>query len=227
MKRKALIWLRIWSVRLAYAAARVLPVKRRVVLATGNIRGDPRGPRGDPGGDRAPRPDDPVVILLHDARAGRRRDALLGVARGLEAGYHLATAALFVVDSHYLPIYVIKRRPGTTIVQTWHACGAIKKIGYSVLDKSFGADETLVEPRAPAYELRPLPGGLAGGGRPVHGRVPAAGRPVRDQSRHPADRRPRQRDGRREPWRRRSAGGMRSPTAAGSSSTPPRSAARA
>ena len=69
---------------------------------------------------------------------------LIGVARGLEAGYHLATAALFVVDSHYLPIYVIKRRPGTTVVQTWHACGAIKKIGYSVLDKSFGADETLV-----------------------------------------------------------------------------------
>ena len=64
-------------------------------------------------------------------------------ARSVHAAYLLATSALFVVDSHYLPIYVIRRRPGTTIVQTWHACGAIKKIGYSVLDKSFGADEVM------------------------------------------------------------------------------------
>ena len=143
MKRKALIWLRIWTVRLAYAAARVLPVKRRVVIATGNIpaiRGDLAAIRGEIARHD---PTIPVVILLHDARGGLI-GRLIGIARGLEAGYHLATAALFVVDSHYLPIYVIKRRPGTTIVQTWHACGAIKKIGYSVLDKSFGADETLV-----------------------------------------------------------------------------------
>ena len=37
----------------------------------------------------------------------------------------------------------IRKRPGTTIVQTWHACGAFKKVGYSVLDKSFGVDEAL------------------------------------------------------------------------------------
>jgi CDP-ribitol ribitolphosphotransferase len=50
---------------------------------------------------------------------------------------------VFVVDSHFFPVYVIRRRRRTTIVQTWHACGAIKKIGYSVLDKTFGADETM------------------------------------------------------------------------------------
>jgi teichoic acid ribitol-phosphate primase len=47
------------------------------------------------------------------------------------------------VDDYYFPIYVIHPRPGTTIVQTWHACGAFKKVGYSVLDKSFGMDEEL------------------------------------------------------------------------------------
>ena len=74
MKRKSLIWLRIWSVRLAYAAARVLPVKRRVVLATGNIpaiRGDLAAIREE----IARRdPTIPVVILLHHARGGRRSD---------------------------------------------------------------------------------------------------------------------------------------------------------
>jgi len=30
-----------------------------------------------------------------------------------------------------------------TVVQTWHASGAFKKIGHSVLDRTFGADEAL------------------------------------------------------------------------------------
>jgi teichoic acid ribitol-phosphate primase len=62
----------------------------------------------------------------------------------LRAGYHLATTRLFIVDDYFFPIYVIKPRAGTTIVQTWHASGAFKRIGYGVIDKSFGADETLI-----------------------------------------------------------------------------------
>lgn len=144
MKRKIVIWSRIWTVRLAYGAARLLPVKRRVVLATGNIPAI-RGNLAVIQAEIARRdPSIRVVTLIHAPKGGVR-GRLIGILRGLEAGYHLATAALFVVDSHYLPIYVIKRRPGTTIVQVWHACGAIKKIGYSVLDKPFGADETLVD----------------------------------------------------------------------------------
>ena len=59
------------------------------------------------------------------------------------AGYYLATSRVFIVDDYFFPIYVIRKRPGTTIVQTWHACGAFKKVGYSVLDKSFGVDDAL------------------------------------------------------------------------------------
>jgi CDP-ribitol ribitolphosphotransferase len=50
---------------------------------------------------------------------------------------------VFIVDDYFFPIYVIEPRRGTTIIQTWHACGAFKKVGYSVLDKSFGVDEAL------------------------------------------------------------------------------------
>jgi CDP-glycerol glycerophosphotransferase (TagB/SpsB family) len=65
------------------------------------------------------------------------------IALGVIAGYHLARARVFIVDNYFFPIYAIRPRRGTTIVQTWHASGAFKKIGYSVLDKSFGADEAL------------------------------------------------------------------------------------
>jgi CDP-ribitol ribitolphosphotransferase len=47
------------------------------------------------------------------------------------------------VDDYFFPIYVVEPRPETTIIQTWHASGAFKKIGYSVLDKSFGMDDEL------------------------------------------------------------------------------------
>jgi CDP-ribitol ribitolphosphotransferase len=57
------------------------------------------------------------------------------------AGYRLATAQLIVVDDAFFPLYVVPRLRNTTVVQVWHACGAFKKFGYSVLDKSFGATE--------------------------------------------------------------------------------------
>jgi CDP-ribitol ribitolphosphotransferase len=49
-----------------------------------------------------------------------------------------------IVDDYFFPLYVVRPRPGTTAIQAWHACGAFKKFGYSVVDKSFGADEELL-----------------------------------------------------------------------------------
>ena len=60
------------------------------------------------------------------------------------AGYHLAASRVVVVDDYFFPMYVVSPRPGTTRVQVWHAAGAFKKFGFSVLDKSFGADADLV-----------------------------------------------------------------------------------
>lgn len=51
---------------------------------------------------------------------------LLRVARGT---YHLQTARLFIVDNAYLPVHVAPHRAGTTVVQVWHAVGAMKRFG--------------------------------------------------------------------------------------------------
>ncbi len=50
-----------------------------------------------------------------------------------------------LVDDYFFPMYVISPREGTLRVQVWHAAGAFKKFGYSVLDKTFGADDDLVK----------------------------------------------------------------------------------
>ena len=85
----------------------------------------------------------PVTVLAYRTEPGLR-GLLKGVWQALRAGYHLATARVFVLDDWFFPMDVITPRPGTIRVQTWHAAGAFKKVGYSVLDKSFGADEAMV-----------------------------------------------------------------------------------
>ena len=131
-------------VRAGFLLGRALPLRRRIVLATAHdpvLRGNLAVIR-----DELERrhPAIPLVVLAHrPAATVRGRVAALGHA--LRAGYHLATARLFIVDDYFFPIYVVRPRPGTTIVQTWHASGAFKQFGYSVLDKSFGADEALTD----------------------------------------------------------------------------------
>jgi len=139
--RRLVILVRVVLVRAAFAFGSLLPQRPTVVLATslprfgGNLAAirDELESRG-----RVAR----VVTLVHDPRPGLL-GRLRAAAQAIEAGFWLATARVFVIDSHYVPVYVIRPRRGTTIAQTWHASGAIKRIGYSVLDKPFGADRTL------------------------------------------------------------------------------------
>ena len=77
---------------------------------------------------RAHRPDLHYVLLLEPySYSFRGKLAYLGrLARGM---YHLRTARLFVIDNAYLPVHVAPHRPGTTVVQVWHAAGALKRFG--------------------------------------------------------------------------------------------------
>lgn len=59
----------------------------------------------------------------------------------LKASYYMATSRYFVIDDYFFPVYVIKPREGTEIIQLWHASGALKKFGMSTVGKSFGPSE--------------------------------------------------------------------------------------
>jgi CDP-ribitol ribitolphosphotransferase len=87
-------------------------------------------------------PEVPIVVLARRPARGFR-DRIEALRQAAIAGYYLATSRVFIVDDYFFPIYVIHPRQGTTIIQTWHACGAFKKVGYSLVDKTFGADEEL------------------------------------------------------------------------------------
>ena len=136
------ILVRVWAVRIGFLIGRVGPVRREILFATSHATelGGNLSMIRDELARRSPSV--PVRILTSFPRRGWR-GRLATILGGVTAGYHLARARLVIIDDYYFPVYVIKPRAGTTVVQTWHACGAFKKFGYSVLDKTFGADETL------------------------------------------------------------------------------------
>ena len=64
----------------------------------------------------------------------------------MKATYYMATSEYFLIDDFYFPVYTVKKlRNKTEVVQVWHACGAFKKFGFSILDKNFGADNNYVK----------------------------------------------------------------------------------
>jgi len=141
--RLPLIIFRIWLVRVGFAVGSLLPLRRHVVLASNHgarISGNLEAVRIEMA-RRSPKLG--VTVLAH--RPGRGVMAMIIAAfHAMRSGYHLARARVFVVDDYYFPIYVVSPRGGTTIVQTWHASGAFKKLGYSVVHKTFGADPALL-----------------------------------------------------------------------------------
>lgn len=132
--------LRASLVRVGFALGRLLPIRPRVVLATGHaarIGGNLAWIREEL---RRSRPGTRLVVLAHRPWGGRA-SRLRAIGHHVRAGFLLASSRLVVVDDYFFPMDAISPRSGTTFVQVWHACGAFKKFGYSVADKGFGADE--------------------------------------------------------------------------------------
>lgn len=135
--------LRIALVRLGVALGRLLgPPGRRVLFATSNsahISGNLASIRDELSRRR---PAIPIVVISYRSTSSIRGLAHAALASIL-AGFHLARARVSIVDDYFLPMYVAKP-PGATYLQVWHASGAFKRFGYSVLDKSFGRTRELV-----------------------------------------------------------------------------------
>ena len=122
--------------RLAAAALRVLaklfsflPLRRdRVTLATARLSRLDGNLLYIHEAIRRLRPAIRVELALHPYGYGFA--SKLGYALHMVRGMYLVqTSRLVVVDNAYLPIHVAPHRSGTTVVQVWHAEGALKRFG--------------------------------------------------------------------------------------------------
>ncbi len=81
---------------------------------------------------RRARPDVQVTLLLEPYSYG-----FIGkiryLGRLLRGMVLLRTSRWFIVDNAYLPIHVLPHRRGTTVIQVWHAVGALKRFGWDSL----------------------------------------------------------------------------------------------
>ena len=137
--------IRVLAARAGAAVARIRPIHERVYFAA-NRDGELRGNLAEI--HRAlsslrPAP----AILCETGSEGERRGGmpilglLQAVARIFRRSYRVASSRLVIVDDYFFPIYPVKKRPGVTIVQVWHACGAFKRFGRATLEAEWGADK--------------------------------------------------------------------------------------
>lgn len=59
--------------------------------------------------------------------------------------YHIATSRLIIIDSYCICISVLNHKKSLKTIQIWHAVGAFKKFGYSILDKEEGSESLLAK----------------------------------------------------------------------------------
>lgn len=63
----------------------------------------------------------------------------------LRSLYHIATASVAVTDTYSIQLCVLPPKKGLTVVQIWHAVGAVKKFSYQCLDTRNGHSSRMAE----------------------------------------------------------------------------------
>jgi CDP-glycerol glycerophosphotransferase (TagB/SpsB family) len=132
-------------IRLGFRVGRIRQPVAEVLLATAHatsITGNLAAIRDD----LARRYPQVRVRVLAHAQTGGIRGRIAMLWHAVIGGYRLGRARVVVVDDYFLPLYAVRPGSRTTVAQVWHACGAFKKFGYSLANKSFGADEAALAP---------------------------------------------------------------------------------
>lgn len=138
----AVAWLARTSLSLVYAPLKLLPSRRKVVMIS---REHPSEPEDFADLRAAITAHDPSVTVVSLVRmvppgiAGKVRYSLHMLAQL----YHVATARVLIVDTYAIVASVLHHKRDLTVVQIWHALGAFKKFGLSILGLEEGRDARL------------------------------------------------------------------------------------
>lgn len=62
--------------------------------------------------------------------------------------YHIATSKAVVLDSYCIAVSVLKQRKSLVVIQMWHALGALKRFGLSIVGEDEGSSRALAESMA-------------------------------------------------------------------------------
>ena len=74
-----------------------------------------------------------VVILAHKLEPGIKKK-IEYIFHMFKQMYHIATSKVVILDTYCICISLLNHKKNLIVIQMWHAMGALKKFGYSVLD---------------------------------------------------------------------------------------------
>lgn len=138
----AVAWLARTSLGLLYGPLKLLPAQRKVVMIS---REHPEEPADFADLRRAITALDPTVRVVSMVRMVP--PGILGKVRYsihmLAQLYQVATARVLIVDTYAIVASVLRHRESLTVMQIWHALGAFKKFGLSILGQEEGRDVRL------------------------------------------------------------------------------------
>lgn len=145
------MWLRLTVARVGrlglnalYAPLRLLPRRRKVVMISREHTSVPDDFLDLADAIGRTDPTVKVVMLVRMVPPGAL-PKLGYMLHMLSQLYHVATSRVLIVDTYAMVASLLRHGRGLTIVQIWHALGAFKKFGLSILGHSEGRDAHLAK----------------------------------------------------------------------------------
>lgn len=118
--------------RIVYAPLKLFPVKKKVVMISREFD-EPSEDFLALSQEIKSRREDVSVVFLCKTIGSSAKDFLSYSIYLLKVCYHLATSFVCVVDTYCIPVSVLKHKKSLTVIQIWHALGALKKFGFQTV----------------------------------------------------------------------------------------------
>lgn len=131
--------------RASFYISYILPIQKKVVFVANNTDKLDRNPKYIYDEIKRQNLNLKTVCMFNIAGKKGLKNQIKYLLKNMLSEYHMATANFIILDAHYFPLYVIKTKKKTVVIQVWHASGGFKKVGYSVLDRNFGISKKDLE----------------------------------------------------------------------------------
>lgn len=132
----------IAGLNIVYSVFKLLPVRKKIVYISRQMDTTPIDFEMIKSQMETSYPEWQHVILAKRLRAGIV-EKVKYIFHMLKQMYHIATAQVVIVDTYCIPVSILRQRKTLVVIQIWHAMGALKKFGYSILDKKEGSSSRM------------------------------------------------------------------------------------
>lgn len=141
---KFILKLVIAMLNLIFAVMKLLPVRDKVTFISrqSNDKSDDMKLLEAELKTKAP---DITVVFLCRKFDGNVFHKLLYCFHIFRQMYHIATSRVVVLDSYCVAVSILKQRQSLTVIQMWHALGALKRFGFSIVGEGEGRSRSLAE----------------------------------------------------------------------------------